>query len=89
MILPPRLPENFRRRFPRARSWWIPAALLALTPKCIACVLGYASLGAMLGLGGPELCGATGGASENWDAWLPLFGLVGAVGVFTFRRFRA
>ncbi|HEY5551867.1 MAG TPA: hypothetical protein VIK52_08260 [Opitutaceae bacterium] len=62
--------ENLRRRLPRARSWLIPAALLALTPKCIACVLGYAGLGAMLGLGGPELCGTSGNHSGLWIAFL-------------------
>jgi hypothetical protein len=88
MITPPRLPENPGRRFPRARSWWIPAALLALTPKCIACVLGYASLGAMLGIGGPELCGAAGGAYGHWEAWLLLIGAACAIGVFTIRSRR-
>ena len=88
MITSPQRRENLRRPFPRARSWWIPAALLALTPKCIACVLGYASLGAMLGIGGPELCGTTGGTLAHWETWLLLIGAAGAIGVFTIRSRR-
>ncbi len=42
----------------RARRWLIPAALLALTPKCVLCLLAYTGLGVALGFGGPELCGA-------------------------------
>ena len=58
----------------RARGWLIPATLLALTPKCVLCVLAYAGLGAMLGLGGPEICGAQGDAAGRWPAWLPAIG---------------
>ncbi|MBI3884126.1 MAG: hypothetical protein HY302_00085 [Opitutae bacterium] len=39
----------------------MPAALLALTPKCVLCVAAYVGLGAALGLGGPELCGGSAG----------------------------
>ncbi len=42
----------------RLRRWLVPAALLALVPKCVLCVLAYTGLGVALGLGGPELCGA-------------------------------
>ncbi|MCX6955838.1 MAG: hypothetical protein NTV51_27150 [Verrucomicrobia bacterium] len=42
----------------RTVRWVVPAALLALAPKCLVCLLGYAGLGAALGLAGPELCGA-------------------------------
>jgi len=56
----------------RARGWLIPAALLALTPKCLLCVLAYAGLGAALGLGGPEICGATSGTTGHWIVWLPV-----------------
>ena len=52
-----------RRRVVR---WLWPAALLALTPKCVLCVLAYAGLGSVLGLGGgPELCGAPAVPSET------------------------
>ncbi|HVU18533.1 MAG TPA: hypothetical protein VHD32_16645 [Candidatus Didemnitutus sp.] len=34
-------------------------ALLVLTPKCLLCVIGYFGLGALLGIGGPEICGAS------------------------------
>ena len=42
----------------RAVRWLAPAAALAFAPKCLLCVLAYAGLGAVLGLGGRELCGA-------------------------------
>jgi hypothetical protein len=50
----PRLTEFFRR------PWRGLAAitLLAFAPKCIVCLAVYAGLGTVLGLGGPELCGA-------------------------------
>ncbi len=73
---PPRI--EFSRR---AVRWILPAALLALTPKCVLCVLAYAGLGAALGVGGPEICGATNGSS--WAAplaWLAVAGGLGALG---------
>jgi hypothetical protein len=76
-----RSPESLRQRLAGARGWLIPAALLALAPKCVLCVLAYAGLGAALGLGGPELCGATNGATISW-VWLPVLGA--AVGITTF-----
>ena len=63
------MPERIRGRLAGARGWLIPAALLALTPKCILCVLAYADIGAALGLGGTELCGAT-GDTAGWTTWL-------------------
>lgn len=50
----PRLAELCRR------PWRGIAALafIAVVPKCVACLAAYVGLGAMLGLGGPELCGA-------------------------------
>ena len=53
----PPLSDSLRR----LRGWLIPAALLALTPKCVLCLLAYAGMGGALGLSGPELCGATDG----------------------------
>lgn len=56
-------------------------ALLALAPKCLLCAAAYAGLGAALGLGGPEICGAPGNATGHWMAWLPAVGFAaGAVG---------
>jgi hypothetical protein len=69
-------PESLRQRLAHARGWLISAALLALTPKCVLCVLAYAGLGATLGLGGPELCGTAGNAAGPWAAWLPALGAV-------------
>lgn len=53
MNMPSRPPENFLRRITRRRGWLIPAALFALVPKCVLCVLAFAGIGAALGLGGP------------------------------------
>jgi len=44
-------------RFSRAVRWLLPAALPA--PKCLLCAAAYAGLGAALGLGGREMCGAS------------------------------
>src|SRR5438105_1274863 len=69
----------------RAARWLAPAALLALTPKCLLCVLAYAGLGAALGLGGPEICGASAGSPASWAsslAWLGGMVGLGAIGAF-------
>jgi hypothetical protein len=63
------------------RGWLLPAALLAVTPKCLLCVLAYAGLGAALGLGGPELCGAP----DRSPAFPLLLGVVGAAGFILHR----
>lgn len=39
-------------------------ALLAVAPKCVACLVAYIGLGAALGLGGPELCGVAAAPSH-------------------------
>lgn len=59
----------------RAVCCLFPAALLALTPKCVLCVLAYAGLGAALGLGGPEICGASGDPLAAWTSWLACLGV--------------
>ncbi|HEY5079522.1 MAG TPA: hypothetical protein VII43_06725, partial [Opitutaceae bacterium] len=52
----------------RTSRWLLAAGALALTPKCLFCVLAYAGLGAALGLGGPQMCGAPGpkASSLSW-----------------------
>jgi hypothetical protein len=50
-------------------------ALVALVPKCLGCVLAYAGLGALLGLRGPQLCGAS---SDPRVPWLSASVSVGA-----------
>jgi len=79
--------ESFRRGV----RWLWPAALLALTPKCFLCVLGYAGLGAALGLSGPEICGGSAGSPPAWGASTALFGTaLGIAGLLMgFRRRRA
>ncbi len=74
MNMRPRLAERLRPR----RGWLIPAALLVLAPKCALCLLAYAGLGAALGIGGPELCGASGDATRPGTIWLAVLG--GALG---------
>ena len=66
-------------RLGRRRSWLIPAALLAVAPKCGLCLLAYAGLGTALGLGGPELCGGSAGPDWSWPFALAVLG--GALGV--------
>ena len=61
----------------RLRRWLIPATVLALVPKCLLCGLAYAGLGTALGLGGPEICGAT-GPEQSWTTALPVLGLITA-----------
>ena len=70
-------------RVSRAVRWLLPAALLALTPKCLLCLAAYAGLGALLGLGGPEICGAPPGSPGSWAsslAWLGGATALGAIG---------
>jgi hypothetical protein len=73
-----RSPESLRQRLAGARGWLVPAALLALAPKCVLCLLAYAGLGAALGLGGPELCGASGDATIS-SVWLPALGAAAGI----------
>lgn len=65
-------------RLRSACRWLIPVALLAVTPKCFLCVTAYLGLGAVLGLGGPEICGAAGTGLPSVTAlsvpWVPLSG---------------
>ena len=56
----------------------MPAALLALAPKCALCVLAYVGLGTAFGLSGPELCNA---ASESTASWLTLLAWLGVTGI--------
>src|ERR1700677_1351599 len=74
--MPSRLTEHLRR----ATRWLLPAAALALAPKCLLCVLAYAGLGGALGLGGPELCGPPASQAPSL-AWL---GVAGGIGMFGF-----
>lgn len=50
-------------------------ALLVLVPKCLLCAAAYAGLGAALGLGGPEICGASAGVAPDHLAWLAVPGV--------------
>ena len=77
------MPESLRQHFVRARGWLIPAVLLALAPKCVLCLLAYAGLAAVLGLGGPEICGAVGDPTGHQAIWLVASGV--AMGIATVR----
>ncbi len=79
----PRWLPDFRRR---SALWLTASALLALTPKCLLCLLAYAGLGAALGLGGPEMCGAPATSTGSWTAALAPVGVTLAVlGFLTIR----
>jgi hypothetical protein len=56
------LTEIVRRPFRALAAF----ALIALSPKCVVCVVAYAGLGAALGLRGPEICGAAAGSPDLW-----------------------
>ena len=83
-----RSPESLRQRLAGARGWLLPAALFALAPKCVLCLLAYAGLGAALGLGGPELCGASGDTAGPWTLWLPAIGAAAGLAGFLTRPAR-
>ncbi|MBS0630446.1 MAG: hypothetical protein JSS11_00920 [Verrucomicrobia bacterium] len=51
------MPSPHTKPLRRAVRWLLPAAALALAPKCLLCVLAYTGLATALGLVGPELCG--------------------------------
>ena len=62
----------------RRGPWPLVVVAVAVTPKCLLCLVAYAGLGTALGLGGRELCGATGEAAAGPVVALAL--LVAVVG---------
>ena len=81
--------KRFPRMLDRFRGWrWlVSGAALALAPKCLLCLAVYAGAGAALGLGGPELCGATAPAAGTWPhGMLPVLGVALGLGGFIARR---
>jgi hypothetical protein len=57
-INPPMPPQP--ARFPGHLRRGVTAVLLLVAaPKCVVCVVGWLGLGTALGLGGPEMCGAS------------------------------
>jgi hypothetical protein len=68
----------------RTVGWFLPAALFALAPKCVLCVVAYAGLGAALGLGRSEICGASAGSPASWASWLARLGVAGGLGTIGF-----
>ena len=59
-------PSPAAKRWRRSLRWGAGAALLALTPKCLLCAAAYLGLGAVLGVTGPELCGASPASGPSW-----------------------
>jgi hypothetical protein len=70
-----------RSRSEILRGWLLPAALFAVAPKCLLCVIAYAGLGTAFGLGAPELCGAP----DRIPALPLLLGTLGAAGFLLHR----
>lgn len=68
----------------RAVRWFLPTALLALAPKCLLCVLAYAGLGTAIGLGGPEICGASTNSPGAWASSLAWPGIAAGLGTCGF-----
>ena len=68
----------------RAVRWLLPTALLALAPKCLLCVAAYTGIGAALGLGGPEICGASAGSPGSWASSLAWLGVAAGLAAFGF-----
>ena len=64
----------------RGWRWLVSGAALALAPKCLLCLAAYAGIGAALGLGGPEICGASGRPLSLGTMWLVLLA-IGAIGL--------
>jgi len=80
--MPRRLGEILRRPF----RWLGPAAVLALMPKCVGCVLAYAGIGAALGLPGPEFCDPAAGTPGWWAPALASFSLALGIAGWLTRR---
>jgi hypothetical protein len=68
----------------RAVRWFLPTALFALMPKCLLCVVAYAGLGAALGLGRSEICGASAGSPATWASSIAWLGVASGLGTFGF-----
>ena len=65
-------------------------AIIAIAPKCVICVAGYLGLGAVFGLGGPEICGAVNEAGVSRPTTLIVAGAcvaTGAAGLALRNRF--
>jgi len=73
------MPSPHPKSSHRAVRWLLPAAALALAPKCLLCVLAYTGLATALGLAGPELCGAPAN-SHAWTTSLALLGFACSTG---------
>ena len=80
----PRPAELIRSR----RAGWPLAALLALAPKCFLCLAAYTGSGALLGIGGPEFCGAASEAALPWPEALAAAGAMLGLGRLAVTRCR-
>lgn len=64
----------------RVVRWFLPAAALALVPKCLLCVLAYAGISTALGLTGPEICDSTAGSPSLWTFAPTSFSIASGLG---------
>jgi hypothetical protein len=62
-----KLPPSAERRRGRL-AWFLSAVASLVAPKCLACLAVYAGLGAVLGLGGPEICGTSSPSASSLAA---------------------
>lgn len=85
----PRLAE-FSSPHRRRRPWRGVAAvvLLAAAPKCVLCLAGWLGLGALLGLGGPEICGGANSPAHTIPAALLALVLLIAVVSLVYRALK-
>jgi hypothetical protein len=74
--MPPRFTRFFRYPWRAVTA----LTLLAIIPKCVLCVTAYLGLGALLGMGPPEICGAPTGSGASWTTMIAVSGLIGAFG---------
>lgn len=81
----PRFVDILRAAAPRLAA----GLLLVAAPKCLLCLAAYAGFGTALGLGVPELCGASPGAAGPGISAADLTATLVMAGFFLRTRIKA